>query len=111
MLHRNEQDNADLATLFASLGDGTRLSLLRRLSREEGSSIARLASETRITRQAVTKHLQVLEKAGLVKSVRVGRESRYSCRAEALEAAKAFLDMVSWQWEGVLSRLRPQDDS
>ena len=65
-----------------------------------------LSADARITRQAVTKHLHVLERAGLVHSVRAGRESRYACRPEPLAAARAYLDAVSAQWDGALARLR-----
>src|SRR6185295_19145011 len=65
------------AAVFAALGDETRLSLLARLTNREPHSIARLTEGTRLTRQAVTKHLRVLQAAGVVRCVRVGRESRF----------------------------------
>ncbi len=64
------------------------------------------AADTAITRQAVTKHLDVLEEAGLVASSRIGRESRYSFRPEAIEEIRAYLDEVSRQWDEALGRLR-----
>lgn len=97
---------ADPAPVFAALGDPTRLSLLMRLSGGQALSITMLAADTRLTRQAVTKHLRVLETVGLVASVREGRESRYACRPEPLAAARAYLDRVSAQWDDALGRLK-----
>jgi DNA-binding transcriptional ArsR family regulator len=92
--------------VFAALGDRTRLSLLARLSDGRTRSIAALSADTRLTRQAVTKHLHVLESAGLVSSLKVGRESRFAYRPEPVADARAYLDAVSAQWDQVLSRLR-----
>jgi len=96
----------DPAPVFAALGDRTRLSLLARLSDGRTRSIAALSADTRLTRQAVTKHLHVLESAGLVSSLKVGRESRFAYRPEPVADARAYLDAVSAQWDQVLSRLR-----
>jgi DNA-binding transcriptional ArsR family regulator len=92
--------------VFAALGDPTRLSLLMKLSDGEARSIARLSSDTKLTRQAITKHLHVLEHAGLVSSIRVGRESRFAYQPEPVADAKSFLDAVSAQWDDALARLR-----
>ena len=97
---------ADPTPVFAALGDRTRLSLLMRLSGGETLSISHLAADTRLTRQAVTKHLHVLENAGLVSSSRAGRESRYTLRAEPIAAARSFLDDISAQWDEALGRLK-----
>ena len=94
------------AQLFAALGDRTRLSLLDKLGDGQARSIAKLSTDTRLTRQAITKHLHVLESAGLVASLRVGRESRFAARRETLDAARAYLDRVSARWDDALSRLR-----
>lgn len=94
------------APVFAALGDRTRLSLLMKLSDGRARSIAKLSADTRLTRQAVTKHLHVLEDAGLVSSARVGRESRFAYRPEPIADARSYLDTVSAQWDGALSRLR-----
>jgi len=96
---------ADPARLFAALGDRTRLELLMTLSREGPRSIAALSARAVMTRQAVTKHLRVLERVGLVRSDRAGRESRFMCRPEPLAAARAYLDAVSAQWDDALARL------
>jgi DNA-binding transcriptional ArsR family regulator len=96
----------DPAPIFAALGDRTRLSLLMRLSDGRTRSITMLAADTDLTRQAVTKHLRVLQDVGLVESVRHGRESRYACRPEPLDMARAYLDRVAAQWDDALLRLK-----
>lgn len=97
---------ADPAPVFAALGDRTRLRLLMTLSDGQTRSIATLSADAKMTRQAVTKHLRVLESAGLVSSRRAGRESRFACRPEPLAEARSFLDSVSAQWSDALSRLK-----
>lgn len=94
------------APVFAALGDRTRLSLLRKLSDGESQSIARLSLDTNLTRQAVTKHLRVLEDAGLVSVSRIGRESLYAFRPESIATARNYLDEVAQQWGDALDRLR-----
>jgi len=97
---------ADPAPVFAALGDRTRLALLNKLSDGQLQSIARLSADTRLTRQAVTKHLHVLESAGLVRCSRSGRESLYAFRPEQVREAKSYLDTVSQQWDEALARLK-----
>lgn len=92
--------------MFAALGDETRLSVLGRLAHGEPQSIARLTAGTRLTRQAVTKHLRVLEGAGILRSVRVGRESRFALEPKPIDEARAYLDDVSRQWDDALARLK-----
>lgn len=97
---------ADPAPVFAALGDPTRLALLTRLSDGRPRSIAGLSVGSPLTRQALTKHLRVLEAAGLVASERSGRETRFAYRPEPVEAARAYLERVSAQWDEALGRLR-----
>lgn len=94
------------AAVFAALGDPTRLGLLDRLTAGEARSIARLTEGTRLSRQAITKHLRVLEDAGVVRSVRLGRESRFALEPRALDDAKRYLDRVSRHWDAALGRLK-----
>ena len=94
------------APVFAALGDRTRLSLLMTLRDGQARSIAALSVDTGITRQAVTKHLHVLQKAGLVSQARIGRESRFASQPEPLARARTYLDLVSAHWDDALSRLR-----
>lgn len=94
------------ATLFAALGDETRLTVLARLSEGEPQSISRLTAGTRLTRQAVTKHLRVLESAGVVRSVRAGRESLFELEPRPIVDLRDYLDQVSRQWDDALARLK-----
>jgi DNA-binding transcriptional ArsR family regulator len=94
------------APVFAALGDPTRLGLLSSLSRHGPQSIAALAAGTRMTRQAVTKHLKVLERVGLVRNERFGRETRFTCEPGPLGAARDYLDAVAAQWDAALGRLQ-----
>jgi len=80
------------ASVFAALGDETRLGLLARLTNGEPQSISHLTSGTRLTRQAVTKHLRVLEGAGVVHSVKTGRESRFALEPKTIIDAQTYLD-------------------
>ena len=96
----------DRASVFAALGDETRLTLVGRLSNGPPQSISRLARGSRMTRQAITKHLRVLERAGVVRSVRVGREQQFAFRPAPLKDAQDYLARVSDQWERVLLRLK-----
>jgi DNA-binding transcriptional ArsR family regulator len=97
---------AHAAPLFAALGDRTRLALVIRLGSSGPLSIAQLAVGAAVTRQAITKHLQVLDDAGLVRSARQGRERIWRVEADRLEEARRFLDQVSCQWDDALGRLR-----
>jgi DNA-binding transcriptional ArsR family regulator len=94
------------APVFAALGDATRLSLVAKLCEGLPQSISQLTEGSRLTRQAISKHLRVLENAGLVESVRVGRESQYGFRPKPIDDVKGYLDDVSRQWEEALGRLK-----
>ena len=95
-----------LAQLFAALGDGVRLQLIKRLLVAGALSATALAEGGTISRQAIVKHLQVLESAGLVTHGRQGREVLYALDARRLQEARAFLDAVSAHWDASLARLR-----
>jgi DNA-binding transcriptional ArsR family regulator len=94
------------AIVFAALGDATRLALVAKLCGRRPYSISQLTQGSRLTRQAITKHLRVLERAGIVHSVRAGRESRFQFDPHPIEGLKQYLDFVSEQWDQALSRLR-----
>ena len=94
------------ARAFAALWDETRLSLIVRLCRVSRQSISQLAEGTNLTRQAVTKHLQVLEKVGLVRSLRKGRETLFEFDATPIETMTQYLNLVSEQWEKKLADLQ-----
>lgn len=93
------------APVFAALGDETRLKLVSRLCAGPGS-ITQLTAGRAVTRQAITKHLQVLAGAGLVKDVRRGRERIWEFEAARLDEARRYLDVISRQWDAALGRLK-----
>ena len=99
-------DRIDPATVFAALGDATRLSLIGKLSVDARLSISRLAKGSSLTRQAVTKHLRVLESAGVVGSERSGRESLYWLEPVPIAEMRSYLDGISRQWDDALARLK-----
>ena len=92
--------------MFAALGDETRLTLVVRLCAGQPQSISQLTEGTRLTRQAITKHLRVLENAGIVHSIRNGRESHFEFNPQPLAEMKGYLESVSAQWDRALSRLK-----
>ncbi|MGH6857455.1 MAG: ArsR/SmtB family transcription factor [Methylocella sp.] len=92
--------------MFAALGDETRLSLVAKLCGGQPQSISQLAEGSNLTRQAITKHLRVLESAGVVRSVRSGRENLFEFEPEPIEQIKTYLDLVSEQWGQALARLK-----
>jgi len=87
------------ARVFAALGDKTRLALVARLCSGEAASISQLADDSKLTRQAITKHLGVLERAGIVSSAQSGRERLFSFEPDPLEELQQYLASVSKQWE------------
>jgi len=94
------------APVFAALGDPTRLTLLTRLGGGSRCSIARLTAGSKLTRQAITKHLRVLQDAGLVRGVRRGRENLFELEPQPLDEARCALDGISRQWDEALARLK-----
>ena len=94
------------ATVFAALGDSTRLALITRLCDDGPASIARLTESCAVTRQAVTKHLRVLERAGIVTATRAGRETQWRLVQRRLEEARRQLEHIDAQWLVALARLR-----
>ena len=98
--------DGELARIFAALGDGTRLALFSRLLAAGALSATALADGQAISRQAIVKHLQVLESAGLVVHRRQGREVHYAPEPGRLDEARAYLDVGSAHWDASLARLR-----
>jgi DNA-binding transcriptional ArsR family regulator len=92
--------------MFAALGDETMLSLVRKLCGGEARSITELTADSKLTRQAVTKHLRVLEKVGIVRCIRSGRESLFEFDPRPIGEMKNYLEFVSEQWDSALERLR-----
>jgi DNA-binding transcriptional ArsR family regulator len=96
----------DSASLFAALGDETRLRLIMRLSAGGPGSITQLSAKSDVSRQAITKHLRVLSDAGLVRSMRRGREQVWDLETKRLADAHAYIDRISQQWNAALDRLK-----
>jgi DNA-binding transcriptional ArsR family regulator len=94
------------ARVFAALGDKTRLALVAHLCSGEPASISRLADDSKLTRQAITKHLGVLERAGIVRSAYSGRERLFRFEPEPLNELQQYLTSVSKQWDQTLARLK-----
>jgi DNA-binding transcriptional ArsR family regulator len=94
------------APVFAALGDETRLSLVTKLSGGQPYSISQLTEGSKLTRQAITKHLRILESVGIVNSVQRGRENLFKFNPEPIDRMRDYLDFVSEQWDQALNRLK-----
>ena len=105
-LERTVRSLSEAAPVFASLGDETRLAVIARLCTEGPLSIARLSEGAAVSRQAVTKHLETLAHAGLVRDARLGRERIWQLEPRRLEVARRELDRISAQWDAALGRLK-----
>lgn len=95
-----------LARVFAALGDPTRLQLVTLLCAGGALSIAQLTAHTEISRQAVSKHLEVLAEAGVVHGLKLGRERLWQLDPAQLEEARRALAEIGQQWEAALGRLK-----
>jgi DNA-binding transcriptional ArsR family regulator len=96
----------DVDELWAAVADPTRRRLLDALLARGEATATTLAGDLPVTRQAVAKHLSVLERAGLVDSRRVGREVRYAVRPDRLDAASAWLARVAAEWDDRLGAIK-----
>ncbi|MGE0547483.1 MAG: ArsR/SmtB family transcription factor [Kofleriaceae bacterium] len=95
-----------VAHLFFALGDPTRLTMVKKLGAGVPLSATTLSGGAKVTRQAITKHLSVLEDAGLVTHEKRGREVLYALEPRRLDDASAFLASVSAGWDRAIERLR-----
>jgi len=91
--------------VFAALADPTRRHLLEALVRDGASTATALAARLPVSRQAVGKHLAVLERAGLVHARRIGRESRYVPQTAPLATTARWLTGLATEWDDRLARL------
>lgn len=94
-----------LVPVFAALGDDTRWSILQALGETDASASA-LAEHLPVSRQAIAKHLAVLQEVGLVESVRVGREVRYRVVGAQLAATARRLEAVGAEWDRRLAAIK-----
>jgi DNA-binding transcriptional ArsR family regulator len=103
---RADRRIAAAALLFAALGDPTRLALLDRLSHGGPASIVALAGRFALTRQAISKHLQVLAAAGVIEGRREGRTHVWAINPGRLAQAQQHLATIAAGWDGALARLK-----
>ena len=98
--------NDALAHVFAALGDPTRLKLVAELCRGGTFSISHLTQTTEISRQGVTKHLNVLAEAGVVRDVKVGRERLWQLELASIDEARRRLESIGREWDQALARIK-----
>lgn len=94
------------APVFAALGDPQRMTLVSRLCKKGPLSVTQLTEGGTITRQAVAKHLRVLEAAGVAHSSKSGRETVWALDLRRLAKARDQLDLIARQWDDAIDRLR-----
>jgi DNA-binding transcriptional ArsR family regulator len=92
--------------VLAALADPTRFRLLDEIATRGGTTATVLATGLPVTRQAVVKHLGVLERAGLVAGRRAGREMRYSVRVEPLDATARWMAETARRWDDRLDAIK-----
>ncbi|HKY15728.1 MAG TPA: metalloregulator ArsR/SmtB family transcription factor [Microthrixaceae bacterium] len=103
---RSSEFGIPLDAVFGALADPTRRTMIRRLADSGPGTATELARDLPISRQAVVKHLQALDAAGLVQAERVGREVRFAATLDTLDDASAWMADVGAAWDRRLSRLR-----
>ena len=101
-------DTPRLPAVFAALADPTRLRLFERLAEGRSMTATELAGEVPVSRQAVAKHLGVLDAAGLVTRSAVGREVRYTASGHHLGDVVEWAANVGAEWDQRLARLRDE---
>jgi DNA-binding transcriptional ArsR family regulator len=94
------------APLFDALGDPNRLRIIGRLCESGPSSTSQVTEVIPVTRQAASKHLELLESVGLVTSARRGRERVWTLQTEPLARASDYLTQLSRRWDAAADRLR-----
>lgn len=97
--------NQALVGVFAALGDDTRWSILAALGEGDASASA-LADRLPVSRQAIAKHLAVLQQVGVVEPVKVGREVRYRVIGAQLQATAHRLDTIGAEWDRRLAAIK-----
>lgn len=100
------QTSPGVAPIFAALGDPCRLSIISRLCNSGPLPTIKLQEKSGVTRQGLTKHLQILANAGLVESFRVGRDRHWQLQPQQLTELRLFLAQVTAEWDDRLNRLK-----
>jgi len=96
----------EVGAVFVALADPTRRLLLERLGAHGEATATTLAAELPVSRQAVVKHLGVLDHAGLVTGRRQGKEMRYAVRSDRLTATAGWLTALATEWDRRLNAIR-----
>src|SRR3954467_1094143 len=97
---------ADVDELWSAVGDPTRRRVLEVILDRGEATATTVAGELPVTRQAIAKHLAVLDRAGLVESTRRGRELRYAIRPQRLDAATRAIARVAADWDARLAAIK-----
>lgn len=106
MTHERRDATAVVDSVLTALADPTRRQLLDLLAAHGEVTATRLAEELPVSRQAVVKHLGLLDAAGLVSGGRVGREVKYSVRPEALDATARWMSSLAADWDRRLAKIK-----
>ncbi|MEU0430210.1 metalloregulator ArsR/SmtB family transcription factor [Streptomyces sp. NPDC006290] len=101
----------DIDSVLGALADPTRRQLLDLLAEQGTATATTLAERLPVSRQAVVKHLAVLDAAGLVSGSRVGREVRYAVRSAALDAAARWMAALAVDWDRRLAHIKTVAES
>lgn len=104
-IFRQIDDGANIAPIFAALGEEHRLLLVSKLLSEPDLSITELSTGFSQTRQGVTRHIRVLEDVGIVIGKKSGREMRYRLEVSQLKRASEYLKCAAQQWDEAITRL------
>ncbi|MCD9874741.1 ArsR/SmtB family transcription factor [Streptomyces guryensis] len=103
---RTDEGEQTPEDVLVALADPIRREVLTILAREGGATSTSLAASLPITRQAVAKHLAVLDRAGLVRAHRAGREVRYEADLQPLRRTTRWMDTLAAQWEHRLNAIK-----
>ena len=105
---RAEPDDAaeEVRSVLVALADPTRRRLLDLLAAQGAATATTLAGRLPVSRQAIVKHLAVLDAAGLVVGSRVGREVRYSLRPDSLDATTRWMSSLAADWDRRLAAIQ-----
>jgi DNA-binding transcriptional ArsR family regulator len=96
--------------VFAALADPTRRSILQAVSERGPVTATALTADVPVSRQAIAKHLSLLQEAGLVQGDRAGRETRFTARSEPLDELATWATATGRRWDQRLARLRDSLD-
>lgn len=101
-----DEQTDDIARVLAALADPTRRLVLDAVAARGEATATSIAAEAPVSRQAVVKHLAVLDRAGLIAGRRQGREMRYAVRPEPLTATAAWITGLAATWDARLARIK-----